>query len=44
MRKGEIPLSIAIDTSLAMELLKFKARTKLIEGLKRTIPYYKKKL
>ncbi len=44
MRKGEIPLSIYVDTSLAKELLKFNAKTDLREGLKKTIPYYKEKV
>jgi len=44
MRKGEISLSIYVDTSLAKELLKFKAETDLREGLERTIPYYRRKV
>ncbi|RLE66789.1 MAG: hypothetical protein DRJ38_00970 [Thermoprotei archaeon] len=44
MRKGEIPLSIYVDTSLAKELLKFEAKTSLREGLEKTIPYYKEKV
>ena len=44
MRKGEIPLSIYVDTSLAKELLKFEATTGLREGLKKTIPYYREKV
>ena len=44
MRKGESPLSIYIDTSMAKGLFNFKAKVSLEEGLKRTIPYYREKL
>ena len=44
MRKGETPLNISVDTSLAEEILNFKAKTDLVTGLKKTIPYYIQKL
>jgi nucleoside-diphosphate-sugar epimerase len=44
MREGETPLDIYISPILADELLGFKVRTNLKEGLKKTIPYYQKLL
>jgi len=44
MRKGEIPVDICIDTSVAKAYLGFEAKTSIEVGLQGTIPYYKEKL
>lgn len=42
MRRGEVKVDLSLDISLAEEVMEFKAKMGLKEGLLETIPYYQK--